>query len=151
MAWEDDELTAWNENVKKKQQSDELTLRRHELLKMNASTVWMNLRQVFSEKCLAVSRKAGRDVLKSTDHHANELKIQREDGAIFQGSYSPDRRTISFSSNSCEPCTRNYTIDIYTENSKDFVAIIDQMTKRQASNEDIASLLLSNFLRSPIK
>jgi hypothetical protein len=149
MAWEDEELEAYENNKKKAAAANTLAQQRNTLLSQNRSTKWTELRAEFNKIVKAINEKAERVVISSTSPIHDEIRLVREDGVKLDGDWTINTCKAKFHCDQYLEADRAYKLTVRIINGNDAVVWIPLRGSNQPeTSESIAKLLLSNFIRA---
>ncbi len=146
MTWEDDALSAYEQNRAKVLESNKLASQRTLLLDKQSPHQWDALLEAFKKHCDNLNIKAGRPIVRSVATQTNHLKILREDRTKVEGVYVPETRKVKFSSTAVFFGEPEYELVARSIDGNELVAWSDLKTRELEQSEDVARSVLHKFL-----
>lgn len=148
MTWEDDALSAYEQNRAKALEGNRQASQRTLLLDKQSPHQWNALSEAFKKHCDSLNTKAGRPIVRPVATPTNHLKIFREDRAKLEGLYVPETRKVKFSSTAFFFSEPEYELVARSIDGNEVVAWSDLKTHELEQSEDVARSVLHKFLRA---
>jgi hypothetical protein len=149
MSWEDDAFSDYEQRRNKVSDARKLATQRNQLIEDNHQNSWYVLRTLVTEKCIGISEKSGRQILKSIDPRINVLDIEREDGEHLKFDYDSKIKTVTITSEALPFVEQKYTVVVHTgPQGSDVVGWMSLDKKHIESASDITKDVITSFLRA---
>jgi hypothetical protein len=147
MAWEDDELSAYEPKRAKAVEEKTKADGRVELLARQLPLQWKALREILAIRCESLNDRAGRTILRAVTLSLDAVVISREDNTKIEVQFDSAAKTMKFSG---KPLgyDREYELVVQTQNGVDITAWFSPTTLSTEQPDDLAKLMLSLLLRA---
>ncbi len=148
MAWEDEELAAYERKRTEANERNLLSVQRNRMLEEQHEKQWIALRTEILETFQLLNEKAGRIITQSRTHQVYELRIQREDREELQAEYDAETRAVTFTSesNSFDEISFGLTVHPVQGNDRLVWSTIGKNSE-DLSKEQVSKNIVSKFLR----
>jgi hypothetical protein len=147
MAWEDEELAAYEPKramaVEEKARADAKV----ELLARQLPLQWKALREILAIRCESLNDRAGRTILRTIAPNLDGLEIAREDNTKIEVHFDSVTKRIKFTGKLLG-YDREYELMVVNYNGVDTTAWYSPTTLSTEQPDDLAKLMISLLLRA---